>query len=161
MAHYLRYLRIAFSATCLVACVLLVVLWVRSYWHQFVNPRIHVRPYGDELTYLDPQKRLWQTNSWKGTIWLNVTKQDPSWQFGPTIRPGGWKIYGAQPQLLGFGYLQKGRSASAIMPNWFAVLSFAALATLPWFRWRFSLRNLLIATTLVAVVMGAIVYLAR
>ena len=25
-----RYLRIAFSATCLIACVLLIVLWVRS-----------------------------------------------------------------------------------------------------------------------------------
>ena len=27
-----RKLRIAFSAACLVACVLLIVLWVRSYW---------------------------------------------------------------------------------------------------------------------------------
>jgi hypothetical protein len=27
-----RKLRIAFSVTCLIACVLLIVLWVRSYW---------------------------------------------------------------------------------------------------------------------------------
>jgi hypothetical protein len=27
----LRYLRIAFSVTCGIACVLLIVLWVRSY----------------------------------------------------------------------------------------------------------------------------------
>ena len=33
MSRYLRYLRIAFSATCLIACVLLIVLWVRSYWY--------------------------------------------------------------------------------------------------------------------------------
>src|SRR6185369_457567 len=32
MPRFLRYVRIAFSATCLVACVLLIVLWVRSYW---------------------------------------------------------------------------------------------------------------------------------
>ena len=32
MPRYLRYLRIAFSATCLIACVLLIALWVRSYW---------------------------------------------------------------------------------------------------------------------------------
>src|SRR5436309_31493 len=32
MPRFLRYLRIAFSATCGIACVLLVVLWVRSYW---------------------------------------------------------------------------------------------------------------------------------
>src|SRR6476469_9127373 len=27
-----RKLRIAFSVTCLIACVLLIALWVRSYW---------------------------------------------------------------------------------------------------------------------------------
>ena len=31
MLRFLRYLRIAFSATCLIACVLLIALWVRSY----------------------------------------------------------------------------------------------------------------------------------
>jgi len=33
-----RKLRIAFSATCLIACVLLIVLWVRSYW-RFIGVR--------------------------------------------------------------------------------------------------------------------------
>ena len=34
-----RKLRIAFSAACLIACVLLIVLWVRSYWRfdQFIH----------------------------------------------------------------------------------------------------------------------------
>src|SRR3990172_7220509 len=32
MLRFLQYLRIAFSATCLIACVLLIALWVRSYW---------------------------------------------------------------------------------------------------------------------------------
>src|SRR5438045_3167272 len=32
MKRSLRYLRIAFSATSLIACVLLIVLWVRSYY---------------------------------------------------------------------------------------------------------------------------------
>jgi hypothetical protein len=32
MSSYLRYLRIAFSATCVVVCLLLIVFWVRSYW---------------------------------------------------------------------------------------------------------------------------------
>jgi len=44
------------------------------------------------------------------------------------------------------------------MPFWVPVLVTAALATVPWFHWskRFSLRTLLIATTLVAVVLGII-----
>src|SRR4051794_33128300 len=32
-----RKLRIAFSAMCLTACVLLIVLWVRSYAHDYVH----------------------------------------------------------------------------------------------------------------------------
>ena len=31
MPRFFRYLRIAFSITCFIACVLLISLWVRSY----------------------------------------------------------------------------------------------------------------------------------
>jgi hypothetical protein len=54
--------------------------------------------------------------------------------------------------------------ASGIMlPHWAVVVFFGSLAILPWMphvRWRFSLRTLLIATTLVAVVLGLAVYAA-
>jgi hypothetical protein len=51
-------------------------------------------------------------------------------------------------------------------PLWFFVLSSVVLAGLPWLPWprlspRFSLRTLLIATTLVAVGLGLAVYAAR
>ena len=39
-----RKLRIAFSATCLIACVLLIVLWVRSYWWMTIVRRIRLSP---------------------------------------------------------------------------------------------------------------------
>jgi hypothetical protein len=39
-------------------------------------------------------------------------------------------------------------------PFWFPVVITMALAAAPWLRWRFSLRTLLVATTLVAVGMG-------
>ena len=39
------------------------------------------------------------------------------------------------------------------------VLLMAALAAVPWLRWRFSLRTLLIAMTLVAVVLGIIMWM--
>jgi hypothetical protein len=47
------------------------------------------------------------------------------------------------------------------IPMWFFVLVSGALAIAPWLPWRFSLRTLLITMTLVAVVMGAIVYSMR
>jgi hypothetical protein len=47
MSRFLRYLRIAFSATCLIACVLLIVLWVRSYWWTYgVNANDGIQEFG-------------------------------------------------------------------------------------------------------------------
>ena len=43
------------------------------------------------------------------------------------------------------------------LPNWLLVFSLSFAGTIAWIRWQFSLRTLLIATTLVAVVLGLIV----
>jgi hypothetical protein len=47
------------------------------------------------------------------------------------------------------------------LPFWFTLLGVVATATAPWWRLRFSVRTLIIATTLVAVVLGLVVYAAR
>jgi hypothetical protein len=57
-----------------------------------------------------------------------------------------------------------GKSFLVCVPYWFLVPLAAAFAIGPWvkrFKWHFSLRTLLIATTLVAVLLGAIVYAIR
>jgi hypothetical protein len=45
------------------------------------------------------------------------------------------------------------------VPYWFAVMLMIVASATPWFPLRFSLRTLLIATTLVAVVLGLAVWL--
>ena len=45
------------------------------------------------------------------------------------------------------------------MPHWSVVLILATLSTVLWLPWRYSLRTMLIATTLVAVVLAALVFL--
>jgi hypothetical protein len=60
-------------------------------------------------------------------------------------------------------YLQSDGFCVAV-PHWFLVAIFTTLAVLPWIRHlsrRFSLRTLLIATTLIAVVLGLVVYGVR
>jgi hypothetical protein len=50
------------------------------------------------------------------------------------------------------------------LPYWFSFLIAAAFAAAPWIlqlRFHFSLRTLLIATTLVTVILGLVVYAAR
>jgi len=49
-------------------------------------------------------------------------------------------------------------------PHWLPILALAMLsvpAALPWLRWRFSLRTLLIAITLVALILGLIIISTR
>jgi hypothetical protein len=147
MQKFLRYLRIAFSATCLTACVLLIVLWVRSYWLVDLS----------ELQL--PKGRISSITSTPGHLTL-------SWN-QPTILPSGTyaiadyrtKSMAAAPWAL-FYFAEGFRfdRYECRVPYWFAVLIMGPLAATPWLRWRFSLRTLLVATTLVAVVLGVIVY---
>jgi len=61
------------------------------------------------------------------------------------------------PELL----FDRNWGAQVGIPDWLLLLGIAASATLPWLHWCFSLRTLLIATTLLAVVLGLAVYVTR
>jgi hypothetical protein len=49
------------------------------------------------------------------------------------------------------------------LPHWFLAVASTSLASVPWIAWprRFSLRTLLVATTLVAVILASVVIAAR
>jgi hypothetical protein len=53
-----------------------------------------------------------------------------------------------------------GAYTELIIPYWLPCLATATLAIIPWLR-RFSLRTLLIAMTLIAVVLGLVIWAAR
>jgi hypothetical protein len=158
-----RRLRIAWSVFWALACVLLVVLWVRSYW---LGTAVRI-PFSDY-------------------VWVQGSSQ-LGW-----IRASGYRVRSTFPGIAavnrGFDY-RTGRLKQPLenVPNWttwIGVLCFsrpefvwvwelqiplwlppiptAVLAIAPWLRqirWRFRLRTLLIATTLVAVALGLIVWL--
>jgi hypothetical protein len=52
-----------------------------------------------------------------------------------------------------------GNNTRLCMPHWVLAIAPATLAAVPWFRFRFSLRTLLITTTLAAVGLGLMVWL--
>ena len=152
MRHSLRYLRIAFSATCLIACVLLIALWMRSYW--WMDRIEGMTLQGAKVT------QIFKCSSLRGqitvvavptlrSIWsANLWRQRPF----PAERCEG-EPYG----VLGFYSDEIHRS----VPHWFPFTVVAILSVAPWIRWRFSLRTLLIATTLVGVILGFVVWLSR
>src|SRR4051812_6024482 len=98
-----RKLRIAFSATCLIACVLLIVLWVRSYWwvEQVSLPHIHTQTvqvgygYGDiaisVISVIDsgsvPNVHL-AADEWLRLFSLDPSLEPPSQVWGAVMHGG-------------------------------------------------------------------------
>jgi hypothetical protein len=66
--------------------------------------------------------------------------------------------------ILGFYFKRTPNGRRLDIPYWFIVLLNAAIAAAPWLPWwskRFSLRTLLIATTLIAVALWLIVWVVK
>jgi hypothetical protein len=138
----LKYVRIAVTVLGLTACVLLVALWVRSYWwfdstsiggilsakgRVYIQGSINFES-EDLLNAPVPDVQMYQTRFGTNVIFAR-----------------GVKITMVR--------------ADAVLPYWALTLLAAILATVPWLPWsnRFSLRTLLIVATLVAVVLGVVV----
>jgi hypothetical protein len=68
-------------------------------------------------------------------------------------------FYTPEPSVFGITWNFSGVNV-VIVRYWLPVVVAAALAAVPWICYRFSLRTLLIATTLVAVMLGIAVYVA-
>jgi hypothetical protein len=143
-----RKLRIAWSVFWGLACVLLIVLWVRSYsWADRVWGR-----FSDLTGFV--------LSSYNGRIQLFLERN-----LG--IFP--WRIIYAEPvERTGppnyFPAVEFPLSRFAsfwALPYWLLLAVFSTLTIVPWLRHRYSLRTLLIATTLVAVVLGLVVWFGR
>lgn len=137
----LKALRLAWTAFCGLVCVLLVVLWVQSFWS------------GNELQGVIGSKRL-QLDSATGRVWayiypdalsLNPNRAWVRYRLWPPPQP---------PHEWYFGRLKAGEFKISL-PAWIPLVLMATLPTAPWIALRrFSLRTLLIAITLAAVVLG-------
>jgi hypothetical protein len=146
-----RKLRIAWTVFWGLACILLIVLWVRSH---------AIR----DSAFWPKNKFGMEINSMKGHAVLFVVFQPfPNEQtkvLHEKITPND--ELRVKRGILGFLYDPEVDRFSVHVPFWFLALTLAAVAAAPWIRWsrRFTLRTLLIATTLVALVLGLAVYAA-
>jgi hypothetical protein len=151
-----RKLRIASSVVCGIACVLLIALWVRSYGLADVLylriSETHAVTFGSVQggVSISPDVRYAEgyfDDAWwklqtevvgkrKTDYWTQTPWYTRSFRFGIF----GWTV---------------------CVPHCFLMVLFGAAAVAPWLRPRFSLRTLLIATTLIAVVLGLVVWAVR
>ena len=145
-----RKLRIAWSVGCGIVCLLLIMLWARSYgtW---------------DRCFRTGKNHGWQFNSMVGHVVLVVAA--PPKKFIPFFiesLPTEDRFKGDfDKYVLGF-YFGRTPSVELGVPFWFIVLISLAITAAPWIRrWQFSLRTLVIAITLLAVVLGMAVYAAK
>jgi len=137
----LKYLRITVTALSLTACVLLVALWVRSYSRLDLTANRGIlsamgRVYINGRILLEPENVLEEPDV-----------QSYQTRFGTSVL----SVRGVKVSVA---------AADVVIPYWTLTLLAAIFAAVPWISWkkRFSLRTLLIATTLVAVALGVIAF---
>jgi hypothetical protein len=146
----IRGLRIAWTVGCGILCVLLVVLWMRSYWYSDHLARVRNGDmYGIESACGSIRPFFTRRVAAPSYIeWLLLTEPlaDTNRAFEHPIF--GWDA-GDYPDYF-----------MAYLPHWLPAMLLAAVAAIPWVRWsrRFSVRTLLIATTLIAIVLGLVVW---
>ena len=151
-----RYLRITWTVFCGIACVLMIALWVRSY-----SSSGDIRlSFGHEIKFVVVSER--------GRLSVSrvagETTQDEVESFARRVV----KLVNVQPVdrngkrlPIPPGLRLSSNDATMSAPHRATLPVMLAFATLPWIRWRFTLRTLLIATTLVALVLGLVVWAAR
>jgi hypothetical protein len=146
-----RKLRIAFSVVCGVLCLLLMMLWVRSYYWNDVHA-IHVGAY------------KFAVQSAVGRVWFVRGLNTVSFHQKITKRKQLGELVRAHENEFGFYFGRPHPSSTDFRvsaPHWWLVVPALTLAALPWLHWRFRLRTLLIAMTLTAVILGTIAIAAR
>lgn len=138
-----RKARIAWSAVCGILCLLLIGLWVRSYWQ------------ADYLLVRISAKQMLFTSSHWGRTEVSIE----SWR-QPPIPDAGYLGCPANRVRKGpYWFYKSGPADSRLgaeLPHLSVTMLMAMLAVVPWTR-RFSLRTLLIVITLFAAFLASIV----
>ena len=162
MRKLLSNLRIAFSAVCGIACLLLIALWVRSY------------SYWDELYNPISNKHLIIIESASGRSIMDLTETSPSapwiWHFSLPLHGrywegtlDDWEEANRDKGIGGFAAYANPWHTTYRAPLWLFLFLCAAIGAAPWLPWstRFSVRTLLILMTVFAILIGLAVYAAK
>jgi hypothetical protein len=141
-----RALRITWTVFWGVVAVLLVALWVRSYWR--TDSIVHENGHDAITVATDPGAIIFETE------WYPALEVNSSWNRRSECLPT--KIPAAALPRLAFAWQRHTNWSSLLVPIWFPVLTAGLIGIAPWVRWSicYSLRALLLFATLVAVVLG-------
>lgn len=144
----LQALKISWTAVCGMCCVLLLVLWIRSCWRS------------DEVTRVS-SKRIVRVISSDGQLYASY---DGNLKGAiPASRGTTWHYLEGRPFELRREWFAADGRARFCFPLGPPTIAFALVGVIPWVRLstRFTVRTLLLVTTVAAVVLGLIVWVVR
>jgi hypothetical protein len=157
-----RYLRLAFSVICVACCLGFSVLWVRSdpIWDSsWPTPRFE---HGNFAVY----SVRGSLRAIKTPFWIEESPNAPPRSYFVPSRyqnvPYNFNDANCYANALGFHFAWFGTSMWALQfPYWSAISAFAVCGFLPWIRWRFGLRSLMVGMSIVAAGLGILVISAK
>jgi hypothetical protein len=145
-----RKLRIAWSMACAVVAVSLMVLWVRSFWTI------------DLISRIDNRKIATTFGSEDGALYFAHFDAVVAYAYSSnSTAPRSWAYKTIPGYALSSGRFVFERGPTSlyiVLPHWLFAIATTMAGVAPWLRWRFGLRNLLIAMALVAVMLGLAVH---
>lgn len=148
-----RKLRIAWSVGWGLLAVLLMALWVRSFWVT------------DLVSRIDNRKIATTIGSQYGTVYFAHFDAEIGYRYSANSsapRPWAYKSLTGYISNNGlFVWKRDQSSLHAALPHWLIAIVAMMIGAGSWLPWRFSLRTLLIVMTLVAVLLGTVVVLSR
>jgi hypothetical protein len=161
-----RTLRIAWSVACGILCWLVIVLWVRSH---FIQNWLYAELIASQCLELTTQSGCISVTLFESSGPL--TLKNRTWKYKDhTLLKGGapfgeMRVNGVRRvNKAGFGYLWFPKSQRFVFPFWFPAILLTLFGAAPWIRrlhWRYSLRTLLIGMTVVAALLGLVIWAAR
>jgi hypothetical protein len=159
--RYLRVLRITWTLCWVVAALLLVVLWIRSYWWVEIIHLPRGTSGGFNVGYI-PGLLAFGVYRSSGP---NQVTRIPTSSWANTLS----RFYAGQtPSQLAGGTLKRVDATTVLVPFWIPTLGIISLGLAPWFQrvvrrfpCRFSLRTLLLAITLLSILLGLVVWLTH
>lgn len=141
-----RKLRITASACFGALALAIAALWIWNHWNHdfssFSRTEIHFAA-SRIVLHINPSPG-------GKSQFLRTMSIEESWQYVDAIH--------RNDNRWGFGHVNDWGTHIYITPHWFYFLVAITAAALPWTHSRFSLRTLLLVTTLVALALGLIVW---
>jgi hypothetical protein len=156
-ARLIRWLRIGWVVLCFVPTLSLVVLWVRSYWSSdLIRTHISTKPL--EIISTPGRVKITRSEGVSGQFATLATYSN-----GESVAQSLISHVERFKNIWGLGVV-RGRNAAALLPYWLFVLIVGTISFgLARIRWsnRFSMRTIMITTTLVAIALGVLVVAMR